>query len=196
MSTRRAGWVGSTASVAVCLFLAGAVAGPVAARVLHERPRSSEANVPAFTEADFDSGTEQVRGTLSPAVREVLADAAAGSAAMLVVVRGRDLAVCEDLGRQLRELKHQASPDLSLVLVTEPESVDLLKAFDRRERLRASLVAGVAPDGVIEGRRPLATPAVLVTGDSGSSARGVAHTLRFPNVRLRSFADELRQIIE
>jgi len=135
-----------------------------------------------------DSATVAIVGTLSAAALRGIGVAAPHGQTLLVVLRARDRTVCEDLGRQLRELTRTAGAGVSLLVVTDAASADTYRRYLRREHVHASVVL-VHPDSVLVGTA-IPSPAVLVRR-SGAKVHGVAHPMRFPNLRLRSFATEV-----
>jgi hypothetical protein len=149
-----------------------------------ERPREAMA---APTGAQYDSATRVIQGVLTSFAAKAVRPAMRDAPGVLVVLRAADVRTCEDLGRQLRELQSR-SPGMPMVVVAD--TLDLLGAFVRRERLRASVVQ-LAAAAVVDGVSALPTPAVLIVEGAGGRVTGVAHPRRFSNARVRSFADEL-----
>lgn len=141
--------------------------------------------------AQVDSATVVIQGTLSGTALRGIGPAGEGRT-LLAVLRGRDRTVCEDLGRQLRELTRAAGESSSLVVLTDPASVEAYGVFLRRERIRGRIVS-VSPDSVLVGTA-LPSPAVLVW-KGGNDVTGVAHPERFPNLRIHSFATELDSLL-
>lgn len=179
------------------IFLLAFAAAGLAARTLDPAPARTAGGVAVKppTQAQYDSATVEIRGTLAEPLREQVAAAAGGRKAALLVVSGRDSQKCEDLGRQLRELQRSA-PDLALVIATDSASVSQLALFARRERLRVAAVLAVEPSAVIDDQPHLSTPAMLVVPAVGAAVAGVGHSLRFSNARVRSFAAELQPLLQ
>ncbi|HEU4454378.1 MAG TPA: hypothetical protein VFR81_15020 [Longimicrobium sp.] len=147
---------------------------------------------PAASAAAYDSSLAYVRGTLSDAATRLLAPYPAGADGRVVaLLRAADWQSCEDLGRQLRELRRYLASDSILVVWTEPADVLLMERRLKRERIAAAVSAGPALDSVFSNARRLPTPAVIVVSRDGAHADGIAHTRRMPNVRTRSFREEL-----
>lgn len=122
------------------------------------------------------------------------ASPAAGDA-VLLVLNGGDISTCEDLGRQARELQRwAASRGARLVIWSAGDSSIPVTAFLRREKLGVASV--IHADSLPRLQHPLAiaTPAALLV-EAGGSVRGTAHPDRVPNVRTRSFADELEELL-
>jgi hypothetical protein len=117
------------------------------------------------------------------------------NSAWIVVLRGRDLRVCEDLGRQLRELRVAGGGARTIVVWTDQESVPAVRAFLKREHLHSFLLRPVEVANLFESRTRPVTPAMLLL-QPDDSVVGISHPKRFPNVRLRSFAQELQYIDE
>lgn len=156
----------------------------------HSARRASQddaADVPATpSTAALDSATVMLHGRLTPPVRALLGRPEEGPS-ILVLLDSADVRVCEDLGRQLRELSRRVT--VPVFIVGDPQGMVRIRAFARRERLRPAAFIPASPGEVVEGRR-IPTPAALVHHPDGWVA-GVGHPRRFRNVRTRSFADEL-----
>jgi hypothetical protein len=157
----------------------------------HPPPGDQEGSS-APTPQDYDAATQVVNGKLSDLFHIALAANSGPEAPLLAVIVADDIFHCEDLGRQLRELQNRISSD-RLVVVTDAGSAAPVGAFIRREGVHARLVM-VAPGEVLDDFPALPTPAVLLVGSDGLTADGIAHPRRFPNARLRSFAEELESI--
>jgi hypothetical protein len=138
-----------------------------------------------------DSATVALRGELTSAASAALRRVAGGGPAVLVLLDTADIRVCEDLGRQLRELHARSGPGLPLVVVADPAALVRLRTFTRREHLRPAGFVALAPGSVLADAAQAPTPAVLLTRAGSPNVVGVGHPRRFPNVRVRSFADEL-----
>ncbi|HEX2202648.1 MAG TPA: hypothetical protein VHG91_05105 [Longimicrobium sp.] len=189
----RRGRIARLAAVAL-LVVAGSAAAELALGARDRAATPIPERLSSPTTAEYDASTIAVDGELSPAARADLAPHTRDGRALVVVLRGRDRLTCEDLGRQLREAKQQAGDSHPIIVMTDSADVDAYRGFLRRERVRAPIVP-FAPDALLPAEGPLPTPAVLVTHDSARSAAGVAHPRRFPNVRLRSFADEVSPLL-
>ncbi|HEX6747836.1 MAG TPA: hypothetical protein VF092_11135 [Longimicrobium sp.] len=174
------GW---TAARAVRLALAAPAPAP--------RP---PARTPEAMEALYDSGTAAFTGTLAPAAAATVAARAGGGPALLVLLRGGDVVRCEDLGRQLRELRRAAGAGVPLVVWADTAGAAEVGAFLRREKLRDAAVVAGELGRVFARGGTAATPAVLVAG-GGGEVRGIAHPRRFTNLRLRSFAVEMQAML-
>jgi hypothetical protein len=139
-----------------------------------------------YTDARLEQATQRFTGRVSVPVQRLLA----ADTTLAVVLRGRDLATCEDLGRQLRNLRRVA-PTRTLVVWTEPSGVEDVRRFLRRERVSNVQVSALDLGTLMHGVRTLASPAALLISADGRVVQGIAHPNRFPNMRLRSFAEEL-----
>ncbi len=178
------------------LLMAG---GWTAARAVRlALPQPAAPRPPARTaeamEALYDSGTAVVSGTLAPEAAAAVAARAGGGPALLVLLRAGDVVRCEDLGRQLRELRRAAGAGVPLVVWSDTADAAEVGAFLRREKLRDASVVGGSLGRVFARGGSAATPAVLVA-DGGGAVRGVAHPRRFTNLRLRSFAAEMQAML-
>jgi hypothetical protein len=134
---------------------------------------------------------QRVAGRMTSQARNALAEFTGTSPLVLVVLRGPDRLSCEDLGRQLRELEHRNRTTTFLIMT---DSADGIGSFARRERLRWPVIA-LPPNDVVEGYPALPTPAVLAVEEGRMQVAGVAHPERVPNARVRSFADELADVL-
>lgn len=115
--------------------------------------------------------------------------------AVLLALRSSDVGTCEDLGRQARELQRWAvDRNLRLVVWVEADSTGVVETFLRRERIRPDSIIRSAPLPRIHEHPGLTTPASLLV-ESDGTVRGIAHRDRVPNVRTRSFADELEALL-
>ena len=148
---------------------------------------------PIPTEATYDSSMAYLHGDLSAAASRLLTPhpPGPGRGRVVALLRAEDWRFCEDLGRQLRELQRHLAPDSVLLVWTEPDDVPLMEYRLKRERIGAAVSAGPALDSVFSTGGKLPTPAVIVVSGDASRADGIAHTRRIPNVRTRSFAEEL-----
>jgi hypothetical protein len=144
--------------------------------------------------AQYDSATLAIQDALTPAAAEALRPDMPAGVGLLVVLRDADVRACEDLGRQLRELQTRIGR-MPMVAVTPTESVEVLRAFLRRERVRAAVRPG-DPGLLLQSTPGLPTPAVFMVREQGGIVRGISHPRRFSNARVRSFADELATRIE
>lgn len=150
-------------------------------------------HAPDLGQAVYDSSVARLGGELSAAASRLLATHRAGPAGNRVValLREADWRSCEDLGRQLRELQRNLSSESVLLVWTDLDDVPLVERRLKRERIAAPVSAGPALDSVFTTVQRLPTPAVVVVSEDGARAEGIAHTRRIPNVRTRSFAEEL-----
>jgi hypothetical protein len=180
-----------TRGLALVLTASGAwVVGSLAAAPEKKPPAAKPPEI-RYTAKEYAAATEIVAQRLAPWADGALREAGPASAGtLLFLVRDRDRRSCEDLARQLRELRRRAPADLRLVVWTAKADTAPVAAFLRRERIRVEALRGVEIDSVFGGGTPVVTPATLVVAADGS-ARGVAHSKRFPGTRPRSFAAEL-----
>jgi hypothetical protein len=183
---------------AVLVVACGLLAG-FAARVARDGLAQTESTPPEWTaaaethnEAAYDRATVRFTGRLGP---EVLAETRGLSfqSTVLVVLRGPDVAACEDLGRQLRELSRAAAdrPGRGIAILIDPAGEAGLRRFLARERIPGMPLIVTDPARLLADGRKVATPAALVADGSGRIWAGVSHTSRFKGVRGRSFSQEL-----
>ncbi|HKP75820.1 MAG TPA: hypothetical protein VJT67_09785 [Longimicrobiaceae bacterium] len=179
----------STALRAGALIVLAAAIGWLGDRALLPRDDARSPSPPAMpTPAMLDSATLALRGPLTREAREELARQVHTGAALLVLLDSADIRVCEDLGRQLRELR-RSSPASPWVIVTAPSALVRVQAFARRERLQPAVYLALNPARLIEHIPHVPTPAAVLARNG--EVAGVAHTRRFRNVRGCSFAEEL-----
>jgi|tagenome__1003787_1003787.scaffolds.fasta_scaffold20988087_8 hypothetical protein len=167
-----------------------AAAGSIGAHFA-TRPRPAERLPAPVLAVANDSATMPLQGQLTPVARSELREATKDEAAILVLLDSADIRVCEDLGRQLRELRNRAGSTFPLVIVVDSAALVPIATFVRRERLRPASLMALGTGNVIAGVARVPTPAALVIPRGGGAVAGVGHPRRFANVRVRSFADEL-----
>jgi hypothetical protein len=175
------------------LFLALVGLGWLAARLASGHAGSAGSIPPAADPAiapAFASVRVPAHSRLTTTARSKLPTRTADTAEILVLLDSADIRACEDLGRQLRELRNRAGPAMSLVVLADSAAMMGIRTFARRERLRATGFVALGSRDVMTGEAHVPTPAVLVVRGSEVIA-GVSHPRRFSNVRIRSFADEL-----
>jgi hypothetical protein len=177
--------------LALVLVASGAwVVGHLAAATAEGPPPPTPVEI-TYTEKQYEGATERIAGRLAPWAHQALRSEGAGAGStMLFLVRDRDRRSCEDLARQLRELRRSAPAELRMVVWTGKGDTGPIEAFLRQERIRVEAVQGVEIDSVFGAGTRVVTPTTLVVAPDGL-ARGVAHTRRFPGTRPRSFAAEL-----
>jgi len=145
----------------------------------------------SFAPTRYELNTQVVHDSLSPAVKTYLARSGKRGPLVAILLRERDIARCEDLGRQLRELS-RASGEVSIEIWTDSGSLPTVETFVRMERLtsastRVLQLASVLADAL----QPPVTPAVLLISHDYRVTAGIAHPGRFANARPLSFAHEL-----
>jgi|tagenome__1003787_1003787.scaffolds.fasta_scaffold20989381_3 hypothetical protein len=182
-------------AVAAALLMAGPAGAIAVSRVrAHDhatRPPILPRERLPLPDARYARATVSVRGRLGPLAHEWVRVHGRGGRALIVVLRGHDVAVCEDLGHQLREVLRAAGSGVAAIAVVDRE--EDVAGFLRREHLHFA-IGILSPDSVLDGGRTLVTPAVLVTRD-GALAEGTAHPVRFANLRAISFAAELKPLL-
>jgi hypothetical protein len=139
---------------------------------------------------------DTIRGRLDDQSYAGIQDASsAAGRAVLLVLHGDDVRTCEDLGRQARELQRwAASRGARLVIWSAGDSTYPVTTFLRREKIREASIIHSATLPRLQHVAPIATPAALLV-QPGGLVRGTAHPDRVPNVRVRSFADELEELL-
>lgn len=180
-------WIGGAARVAAVFAAAFAVTAFATRVVIARRGAAPPPALKQVESFNFDAGMRRFAGPLSAAAAAALA-APARDTALVMVIRGRDIVTCEDLGRQIRELHRAWGAEKTLVVLADTTAG--VEAFLRAEHMARMVVRPLAPAAVMAGGGDVATPAALVVS-GGEVLEGVSHTLRAPNARLRSFAQEL-----
>ena len=155
-------------------------------------PKASGPLGDSTSDSSATSTSVPISGRLVSAVAEPLIEAlGSGSPVVLVLVRGSDCFTCEDLGRQLRELERLTPPDYRLAAVTNAEDLRRTEQFLMRERIGAAFLLGIESFTIFQSAETeLPTPAVVMGMPTGTLT-GVAHPVRVPNYRPKSFAEEL-----
>lgn len=142
---------------------------------------------PVRQRALYDSATRYFAGRVQLAT----AIPARGSS-MLLLVTAQDCLTCEDLGRQLRELEHTTrAQHLPLIVVARATDTADIAVYLRRQRVQVAAIVAEAPDSAVTSSTGILTPAVAIVDAHGTIVRAVSHPRRLPNVRVRSFAEEL-----
>jgi hypothetical protein len=119
----------------------------------------------------------------------------AAGRAVLLVLYGDDVRTCEDLSRQARELQRWAvSRGARLLIWSAGDSSLPVTTFLRREKIGAASIIRSDSLPHLQDSAPIATPAALLV-EPGGAVLGTAHPDRVPNVRIRSFADELEELL-
>lgn len=180
----------------LCTFLASAGIGHVVSGRL-TRPTPDQA-LALYTREQYAAATHVVEGELRaetvPVLREYVA--ANGTGAVLVIMRADDIRQCEDLGRQIRALRRATQAHVPMVAIADAADTSLVRDFLRIQRIANISIVPVAPSALLSDNDQLPTPAVLILDAQGATVSGVAHPVRFPNARFRSFAEELRDALE
>jgi hypothetical protein len=141
-------------------------------------------------EPDFDSATARLAGSAGAALLSALrGHATATDTAIAIVLTAEDCLTCEDLGRQLRELRRATA--LPVVIAAESISAPVVATFLEREHLIAVPVVALPHASVLADGRRFSTPAAFIVALSTGDLAGISHTKRFKYARARSFRDEL-----
>ena len=193
LTTRTLGW---PAVIAAGLLFGWGASRLLASRVVAARDRAAVAAEPARympTRASYDSTVVYVNSRLAPRELDALGTVAGGrEGPWLVIMLGRgDLASCEDLGRQLRELLRR-EPGARVLVWTVESQREPVSRYLHREKVNAGILATATLPPL--GHATATTPAALRVDPATGTVEGVAHSLRFPNLRARSFADELHDL--
>jgi len=180
-------WIVRVAAFAAVLAAGAAVSAGLTGKLLDREPPPPARDIAAwYTAEKLDEATQHLSGEVAAAIRAELSD----DTTLAVVLRGRDVKGCEDLGRQLRALRRSAG-ERKIEVWTDEIAEESVRRFLRRERIVNVDVVAVNTGKVLAGGRTLATPAALVVLRDGALLEGIAHPTRFPNTRPRSFAEEL-----
>ena len=140
----------------------------------------------------YRSATNYSQGRLTArAATSVRRGRDSASLAVVLVVRGRDVRTCEDLGRQLRELRHALGRTRPIIALTDSSSVEVVRNFLALEHVASVTVAAESLTDLYAEPTALSTPAVLLVDWRDSVVQAVSHPQRFPDARVRSFSSEL-----
>lgn len=169
-----------------CALASRAVAG----MLYHVEPTP----LPSVESFDYDAAMVRVSGRLSTEATRALARVAEGDTGLAVVITAVDVQTCEDLGRQLRELRRAYGPNRRIAVWGDSVKPEVLERFLRRERIGGVTVSPIPLTGILADRKRMWSPAAIVATRDGRIIDGVGHTLRARNVRLRSFAEELKTL--
>lgn len=182
---RAAGVLARRAATLAIVFTASALgARALVVRLVPPPPPPALPNPAAF---NYTAAAQRFSGNLSSRAQGIMDFAA--DTEVLVLLRKADLVGCEDLGRQLRELKRAYGPRRVIHVFTD--SVGPVEMYLHRERIGRVRVRALDPSAVMDEGRAIATPAALRVRRDGRVLEAVSHVRRAPNVRLQSFAQEL-----
>lgn len=180
--------------VMACGVLAGTAARHVSgdASVTRRAREGWATSARLHSVAAYDHATGRVTGRLGSRALVAVRDLSFRST-VLVALRGADVATCEDLGRQLRELRRAVPREAGwgMAILIDPAGQTKLRQFLAREHIPAVPVIIADPSRLLAGETRLATPAALIVDRDGRIQAGVSHPSRFKNARSRSFAQEL-----
>lgn len=111
---------------------------------------------------------------------------------VVVLMREGDWSTCEDVGRQLRELRHVTQRrGLRLFILTDSSSYGRFAVRVERENIRPDRLYAVNLGVHSAGLSNSATPAALRVSPSGDVVIGIAHVGTTPGYRTHSFTQEL-----
>lgn len=142
------------------------------------------------------AAVDTLQARLATAVRsEIQPRAGTASQVVLLLIRERDVFTCEDLGRQSRELRNWAAElGLPFLVWAEADPDTRMPVFLRREHIPEAAVFLTRSAFAVETGSPIRSPAAMLVNLATGEIRGFAHPERVPNVRQRSFAQELGEI--
>lgn len=159
-----------------------------------EKPIYDEARADnIYSEENYAKATIRFTGQLPETVSTEIRQISRHNGRTLVfVVRDSDFAKCEDLGRQLRAAERSARQHgiRTLAVMPTPDIRHVAQRL-RRERLSIPIVSWGVADYLLADSVLGVTPAAFIVSRTGWITDGVAHPFRFPNIRPRSFAEEL-----
>ena len=114
------------------------------------------------------------------------------TSAVAVLMTERAWKSCEDIGRQLRELRREASArGVPIVFWTDQKSYDAVATELHRERLTGIRLIALDDLGRRADGGSIMTPAVVHFDSDGRLISGVSYPVRHPNVRPVPFAAEI-----
>ena len=144
------------------------------------------------SDSAYDAAMKRFTGRVTPQVQAAVRTLRQPHT-VLAVVTAADLLTCEDLGRQLRELRRSVpdEPGWGMAVLVDAAGRPELERFLRRERVPRVAVLEGDPGALLAGAEHPGTPAAMVVDGEGGIHAGVSHPLRVRNTRSRSFAQEL-----
>ena len=179
--------------VASVVFVGSLVGSEQVASFVAERAtyRPPESGADQYTPEAYQAATKRLIGRLRDTnlVRAVGPDTIGRVVA--VIVRKADLTTCEDLGRQMRALRGSLQDSDRFEAWTAQSDTGDVRTFLHIERIGRVRVRAVNVTELFASLDSLPTPAAIVLASDGELLAGVAHPLRFRNVRPNSFAHEL-----
>lgn len=114
------------------------------------------------------------------------------TSAVAVLMTKSEWQSCEDIGRQLRELRREASSrGVPMVFWTDQASFDAMARELHRERLSEIRLIALIDLGRQADGSSVLTPAVVHFDSDGRLISGVSYPERHPNVRPVPFAAEI-----
>ncbi len=180
----------SVLGVGVLMALLGASASRMLTPAAPARAGVPSVDPSQTPEPDFDSATARISGMAGAALMEALRrHNGSADSVIAIVLTAEDCLTCEDLGRQLRELR-RATP-LPVVIAAESLSAPVVATFLDREHLVTVPVVALPHASVLADGRRFTTPAAFIVTLGSGELAGISHTKRFKYARARSFRDEL-----
>jgi len=114
------------------------------------------------------------------------------TSAIAVLITASAMQTCEDVGRQLRELRRESSArGVPMVIWTDEKSLQTVTMELHRERLSGIRVSAVRDLGLLASGESVTTPAVIHFDGEGRVITGVSYPESHPNVRPVPFAAEI-----
>jgi hypothetical protein len=178
--------------IAVGLFAGMVLVGANVTRSSPATPQPTVADM--YSEAAYAAKTEVVEGELIGSALGALSELS-GDTHVIVVLRRDDIIRCEDLGRQLRELRRSLASHVNLSVWSDTVDVLIVRRFLQTERVSEAMAQPIAMVSVLRETPEPITPLALVVRQGVPVTRGVAHPGRFANSRPRSFAAELAELL-
>lgn len=185
--------LGTPAKLAICVVaFAACVLG---SRTVVARLRPAEPPPPPSVEDfNYDAALMRFTGQLSRGATREIGRVDGGDTLLALLITSEDVVTCEDLGRQIRDLRRAYGLRRPIAVWTDSTRLDVIRTFLHRERIANTVVGPVPPTAVLADGKRIPSPAALLATRDGKVIEGISHTLRAPNVRLRSFAQEFRTL--
>jgi hypothetical protein len=164
----------------------------MAKHVMAERKRASAVLSTVYTDTAYEAATSRIDTHITPESQHFLRShlgASSGDRFIAVMLTAEDLAVCEDFGRQLRELRRATTTPI--VVLPDSTSVDVVSSYLARERLTSVAILPVSHSRLFISGAEVTTPAAFFVDMRTREADGVSHVIRFKFTRVKSFRDEL-----
>ena len=150
------------------------------------------ASLDPYSEEEYAKRTKMITDTLSLNLVAELEPGWNPNGVVVVALRARDITRCEDLGRQIRELRRETPEAASFEVWTDSRDSSTVLDFLKIERIAYTRLRDIEVRRLFDTKATVqSTPLALVLDKHQDVLAGVSHPGRFANARPRSFASEL-----